>query len=204
MPRWATANQPGFKARAGMPKTRHFVVVRLAALARPRTLANAAADTPCAGRFPVIRRVPRGDQFRRLRGRWHRDPLLARAAERFGTAVSRAEKGPESGGIRRHKFWGTCSLRSDDLGAAHTPQEPCFGSIPNMAKWHKRPQKAATLCHFLAACFQPGDHPRKSPVSGRATHGRHVRSERRHSQPDRPLVISARHGILHAWNVPYR
>ena len=116
---------------------------------RPRTLANAAADTPCAGRFPVIRRVPRGDQFRPLRGRWHRNPFLPRAAERFGTAVLRDEKGLESGGIRRHKFWATCILRSDNLIAARTPQEPCFGSIPNMAKWHKRPEKAATLCHFL-------------------------------------------------------
>jgi hypothetical protein len=120
---------------------------------RPRTLANRAADTPYAGRFPLIRRVPRGDQFGRLAGRWHRNPLLARAAERFGTAISRAENGPESTGMSRHTFFAARSLRSDNLGASNTLQEPCFGSIPNMEKWHKRPQKAATLCHFLAlAC----------------------------------------------------
>ena len=138
----------GTSSWSGLPK-----------LWRPRTLANAAADAPCGGRFRVIRRVPRDGQFRRLKRRWHRDPCLARAAERFGTAVLRDEKALKSGGMRRYNLWTTCRLRSEDLGALHTPQEPGFGSIPNTAKWHKRPQKAATLCHFSAVVHDVRDDP---------------------------------------------
>jgi hypothetical protein len=82
-----------------------------------------------------------------LRGTWHRTPLLAQAAEQFKTAVSRAETGLESREIHRHKVWATLGLHSAGGGAAYTPQEACFGPIRNMVKWHKRPSKAATLCH---------------------------------------------------------
>ena len=124
-------------------------------LGRPGTLANAADATPSAGRFPVIRLARWGDQFRRLKGRWHRAPSLVQAPEQFKTAISRPKKRLESGGMIRHKFRGSRRLCFDDLGAAHTPRNSCFGSIPNMQKWHKRPQKAATLCHFLSFFWAP-------------------------------------------------
>ena len=100
---------------------------------------------------PVIRRVPQGDHSRRLARRWHTTPLLARTDEQFETAVSRPEKASKSAGIDRHKFLQKRDLRPNDLGAPQIPQEPCFGSIPNLGKWHKRPRKAATLCHFSGA-----------------------------------------------------
>ena len=87
------------RPRRGMPKTGVFSWSVRQCRHRPRTLANAAADARCAGRFPVIRRVLRWRSIQAFPGRWHRAPCLARAGERFGTAVSRDEKAPESGGI---------------------------------------------------------------------------------------------------------
>ena len=170
-------------SQAGKPDVRRRTPSRsdLPELWRPRTLANAAADAPCGGRFRAIRRVPRDGQFRRLEGRWHRDPFLAQAAERFGTAVSRDEKALKSGGVRRYKLWIMCSLRTGNLSTPHTAHEPRFASIPNMVKWHKRPRKAATLCHFLSAIHDL-EAPQRVAISARATHGRHLRSERRCGQ----------------------
>ena len=122
-------------------------------------------DPPCAGiprpragvswsvpqtSAPANSRVRCNGLFSRLKGRWHRAPLLVQAPEQFKTAISRPEKGLESGGIILHKFPDNRRLCFDDLVAAHTPQNSCFRSIPNMQKWHKRPKKAATLCHFLS------------------------------------------------------
>ena len=73
------------------------------------------ADTRCTGPISgssdecpeaIISGVSRGDGIE--------TPLLARAAERFGTAVSRAENGLESGGICRHTFLCKRSFRSDE------------------------------------------------------------------------------------------
>jgi hypothetical protein len=53
----------------------------------------------------------------------------------------------------RHKCCNSGSLRSEQVRGLSSPTEHRSGSIPSMTKWHKRPQKAATLCHFFAAVF---------------------------------------------------
>ena len=42
-------------------------------------------------------------------------------------------------------------LRSGDLISPHTEAGRGFGSVSSIAKWHKRPPKHATLCHFFGA-----------------------------------------------------
>jgi hypothetical protein len=94
-------------------------------------------------------------------------PVCHRQRNDSERPFSRAEKGLESGGIRRHKFWCACSLRSDDLIAALTPLEPLF--LIN-SEHGEMAQKAPKSCHFvplfgpcldcraLAANRPEGDH----------------------------------------------
>ena len=118
---------------------------------RPRALANTLVDTRC-GTISVIRRVPRRDRFRPLRARWHRNPFLPRAAERFGTAALRDKNDWVWRKSSTRKFCNACSLRYNNLSGSHPPREAYFGSIPNTVRSGTKTPKN-TLCRTFSGSF---------------------------------------------------
>jgi hypothetical protein len=105
---------------------------------------------PNCAEFPRIRGGLRNSVPPLVPRRWHRLAVVPLFPERSETLVSRVEGGLKSGRRRRLKSSSIIRLQSDNHGSGRTEKSRRSGSVPGVAKWHKRPPKAATLCHFLA------------------------------------------------------
>ena len=128
--------------------------------------ALASADAgDCRGRHPVGQvdfrssgEWPEAIKSGLSQGQWHRDPV-------FGAGGRRNRNGRFAG---QRNCWilaelvDTSSRYSHlvyaltNVSSRHTPQVSCFGSIPNMAKWHKRPEKATLLAQHHRGAYRIG------------------------------------------------